>query len=183
MLHAAIGIDDYQCGLRWHFESCKDVAGVVADLGKREPVLVDEPLKVVVTAEPRNADKINLAGPPDTGRLDRGGFSIARASSGRPKPHRNSSARVLGEVQRPATQERRSEPKDFGRLRRTKCGLRRLRDGRRLRWLRGNDLRVDNLRFGCLSRRRLASGVVAACGQPADAECGGEQSAAHGWGP
>jgi hypothetical protein len=51
-------------------------------------VLVDEPLVRVLRAGPCDADEVDLVLELDACRLDRGGFTVAGASSGRPEPER-----------------------------------------------------------------------------------------------
>ena len=114
LLHAAVGVDDHKCGLRRHFESGIDLTGIIADLGKGQPVLVDEPLEGGVRTEPGDADEIDSSGPPLARRLDRGGFLVAGGSSRCPKPEGHRVASELCEVQLATTDEWRRELQYIG---------------------------------------------------------------------
>lgn len=85
-LHLAGGAHHRSGGLTGDIEAVEHIARVVADLRERERVLVDETLERVVAARPGDADELGLAGPPLCCLLDRGGFSITRASTRCPKP-------------------------------------------------------------------------------------------------
>jgi hypothetical protein len=67
-------------------ESVEHDAWVVADLRERQAVLVDKPLEIVVIAGPCDTDEVDCTGEFLCCCLDRGSFTVASASSGRPKP-------------------------------------------------------------------------------------------------
>ena len=76
-----------------HAEAVEHVARVVADLRERQAVLVDELLERVVVAGPRHADEVGRILELLGCLLDRGGFTVAPASSGRPEPEHASACR------------------------------------------------------------------------------------------
>ena len=87
-LGCAVGGDDHECRLRRDIEVRKDVPRIVTELRERQAVLVDEALKALIGSDPGNADERDLVTPALVCRLDRGGFCVATASSGRPEPER-----------------------------------------------------------------------------------------------
>ena len=85
-LDRAVGLHDCKRRLEGHVEAGEDFAGVVADLGEGEPVLVDESLEGIVVTGPCDSDEVDRVAEFLCCRLDRGGFTIALASSGSPEP-------------------------------------------------------------------------------------------------
>jgi hypothetical protein len=112
----AVGLHDDERWLEGDIEPGEDVARVVVDLREVEAVLVDEALVRLLRAGPRDADEVDLVLVLDACRLDRGGFTIARASSRRPEPERCRFPREFGGIELAATDERAGEPEDLGRI-------------------------------------------------------------------
>jgi hypothetical protein len=81
-----VGVHDHERRLVGDLEPVEHVARIIADLREGQTMPVDEVLEVVVTAGPRDADEVDLACELRCDLLDRGGFTVADASSGRPEP-------------------------------------------------------------------------------------------------
>ena len=104
----AVGLHDHERRLKRHVEAGEHLTRVVVDLGERQPVLVDETLVRLLGAGPCDTDEVDLILILDTCFLDRGGFTVADASSGRPEPERHGTGAVLGTHElAPADQWRR----------------------------------------------------------------------------
>jgi len=78
-------------------------------------VLADEPVERRIIAVPGNTDELHLAGVLLAGRLDRGGFVVAGASSGRPEPQRHRGVAEGTEVEVAPTHQWRLERKGLCR--------------------------------------------------------------------
>jgi hypothetical protein len=85
----------------------------IGKVGEGELVLVDEALEGLVVTLPRNADDGYFAFELLCDRLDRGGFGIARASSGGPEPKGHRLAGELGAVEIAAANLCCLEPQDL----------------------------------------------------------------------
>ena len=101
----AVGLHDRHGGLERHIEAVVDDAGIVAYLRKCQTVLVDEPLKRVIVTSPCDSDEVDGVTELDCCLLDRGGFTIAGASSGSPEPEHRWLASQGGGVEVAATDE------------------------------------------------------------------------------
>ena len=108
-LHLAGGAHHRSGGLTGDIESVEHIARVVADLREREGVLVDEALERLVATRPGDADEGDLTGPSLCCLLDRGGFPVTGASTGRPEPEHHWRPGYGGAVERAAAHEWRSE--------------------------------------------------------------------------
>lgn len=85
-LDTPVGPDDNEGRLIGDAETGVHLTGIVADLGERQAMPIDEVLERVVAAGPGDADEVGGSGELSGDLLDRGGFTIADASSGRPEP-------------------------------------------------------------------------------------------------
>jgi hypothetical protein len=114
-------------------------------------VLVDKSLEVVVIAGPCDTDEVDFTGEFLCCCLDRGSFTIAAASSGRPEPEQGRLAGQRGSINFAATDQRCAELQrgrcdhdivSGGRV--GSCGL----GGRRFGGRRFGDWRFGDWRFG-----------------------------------
>ena len=112
-LGVAVRVDYHQGWLRRNAESSENDSGVVADLGKRQRVLVYEALERSIIASPRDADEIDPAGPLLRRCFDRGSFCVAHASSRRPKPKCGRAASALSSIEVATPNERCRELQQF----------------------------------------------------------------------
>jgi hypothetical protein len=108
-LDRAVCFDDRHGRLKGDVEAVEHDASVIADLRERQAVLVDESLKVVVIAGPCDTDEVDCAGEFLCCCLDRGSFTIAGASSGRPKPEQCGLAGQGGSIKFAAADQRCGE--------------------------------------------------------------------------
>lgn len=163
-LGRAVGVDDDQRRLVRNAESIEHVTGVVADLRERQAVLVDESLEGVVTAGPRDADEVGGILKPLGCLLDRGGFTVADASSGCPEPEHR---RLVGHERSVefATADQRGRELQGGRHHDGRFGGRRgfLRSrswpgGVRCGGVRCGGARCGRVRCGGVRARRLGLG-------------------------
>jgi hypothetical protein len=113
LLHGAVGGDDGHRRLVGHAESAEHFAWVVTDLRERQPVTLDEVVERIVAADPGDADEVGLTRPAFACLLDRGGFTIAGASTRRPEPEHGGCAGDRRTVERAAANEWRRELQQF----------------------------------------------------------------------
>lgn len=109
LLHLAVLRNHHERGLRGNREATEHVTRIVAHLREREPVAVDEAVERVGVAVPGNTDELSLLSPLLARRLDRGGFVLAGASTGRPEPQCDRIAGERAEVESAATHQRSVE--------------------------------------------------------------------------
>jgi len=112
-LDFAVAIDQHQGGLGWDVEAVVDNARVVADLGKRQIVAVDEVLERRFISGPGDAVEVDLVGPLLAGRFDRRGFTVAGNSSRRPEPERDRATCGGGAIERSTADEGCGESQRF----------------------------------------------------------------------
>ena len=149
-LYFAVGQDQRQRWLGRHVEGGEDFGIVVADLGERQPVLVDERLIRVFVAAPGDADEFGLTGPTLCCFLDRGSFSITGASPWGPEPQQNRSPGKCDELDVAAPDQRSRQLERLGHV-----------GGRCRTVVRGSCHRCS--RGGC--RRCLCWRCVGRCGR------------------
>lgn len=96
-------------------ELVEHLAVVIADLGKRQAMLVDEFLIRLFVACPSDANEVGCVLELLCCLLDRGGFCVAERSSGGPEPEHSWFVVEPGrEIDFAATDERRGELERFG---------------------------------------------------------------------
>jgi hypothetical protein len=107
-----VGVHDHERRLVRDLEPVEHVARIVTDLRERQAVTVDEVLEVVVGAGPCDADEVDLVCELRCDLLDRGGFTVADASSGRPEPERRRHPGDRGTVEGATADEGSAELQD-----------------------------------------------------------------------
>ena len=111
-LHLAVGEHDRDRRLIGDLEAGEDVGLGVVDLWERQRVAVGEVDVLVGVTRPRDPDELDLSVPSLLGLLDRGGFTVAGRSPGRPEPEQHGPTGVLthldlGAVEQPGAEVER----------------------------------------------------------------------------
>lgn len=113
-LGVAFCVNDHECWLCRHVEVREHIPRVIVELGEGQTVLVDEPLEGLIGADPGDSDEGDLVAPFLVCRLDRGGFCVATASSGRPEPECGRGPCDRGALERAASDKWTAELQRLG---------------------------------------------------------------------